>query len=128
MTHAEAMPLLEPVDTILGAGCEYTRPRGDAGDVSVMVNAGRIVRVDVSAGTVRTREGAKVGDSEATIRQLYPDARREPHEYTDGAYLVVMPLAPLDTIYRYVFETDGARVTQFRAGLHPEVGFVEGCV
>ena len=63
----------------------------------------------------------------ARIRDLYPTARRGPHKYTDGAYLVVLPFAPADTIHRYVFETDGSVVTLYRAGLYPPVEYVEGC-
>jgi hypothetical protein len=61
------------------------------------------------------------------VMELYPTARRTPHKYTDGAYLIVMPFAPADTLHRYVFETDGQRVTVYRAGLYPPVEYVESC-
>jgi hypothetical protein len=50
-----------------------------------------------------------------------------PHKYTGGHYLTVTPTAPGDSAYRMVFETDGRRVTQFRAGVRPAVEYVEGC-
>lgn len=82
---------------------------------------------------------------------------RRPHKYTDGRYLVVREhpdstkrhlvvreradsasvpqtatepgAAPPNSRrdFRLVFETDGARVTRFRAGLFPSVEYVEGC-
>jgi hypothetical protein len=61
------------------------------------------------------------------VMELYPTARRTPQKYTDGAYLIVMPFAPADTLHRYVFETDGQRVTVYRAGLYPPVEYVESC-
>ena len=125
----EALPFLaQPIDTIIGGGCEYARPVGGPADLSLMVEGGRVVRVDVMGGSTETAEGAKIGDTEERILELYPSARQGPHKYTSGSYLVVLPFAPHDTIHRYVFETDGARVTLYRAGLYPPVEYVEGCL
>jgi len=129
ITLAEALPLLkQPVDTVIGGGCEYARPAGGPGELSLMVEDDRLVRVDVTGGSTATAEGARIGDSERRIQELYPSARRMPHKYTDGAYLVVLQLAPADTIHRYVFETDGSAVTLYRAGVYPQVEYVEGCL
>lgn len=92
-----------------------------------MVENDRIVRADVVSGPARTAEGAAIGDTESRILALYPDLRRGPHKYTTGSYLVVLPYAPADALHRYVFETDGALVTRYRAGLFPPVEYVEGC-
>ena len=35
--------------------------------------------------------------------------------------------ATADSAYRLIFETDGQRVTEYRAGLLPAVEWVEGC-
>ena len=53
--------------------------------------------------------------------------RVEPHAYTgpEGHYLVY--LAPVVRMFAVVFETDGTRVTTYRAGRQPEVMYVEGC-
>lgn len=116
-----------PDTAALRGGCSYLRPASDPGTM-VMVNEGRVVRVDVDGATVRTVEGAGVGDTEARIRELYAGRVTEsPHKYTGGRYLTVTPRAPADSAFRLVFETDGAKVTRFRAGRLPEVEWVEGC-
>ncbi|HYJ79012.1 MAG TPA: hypothetical protein VEW03_05400, partial [Longimicrobiaceae bacterium] len=87
-----------------------------------------IVRVEATEPGPTTTLGAGIGDSEARVRQLYGGVRAEPHAYTDGRYLVVIPGAPADTLHRVVFETDSAGVVErFRGGLYPPVGYVEGC-
>jgi hypothetical protein len=89
----------------------------------VMLLDGKVVRVDVITAGIPTAAGARVGDTEQRVRDLYPDVRTEPHKYTDGHYLVVES----NPGRRLVFETDGARVTRYRAGAIPQVDWVEGC-
>ena len=65
--------------------------------------------------------------TEPEIKNLFPDQIEvEPHKYVDGGhYLVFVPGDPAD--HRVIFETDGAMVTSYRAGILPEVEWVEGC-
>ena len=56
-----------------------------------------------------------------------PAARVGPHKYTDGPYRVLPPAAAAGCAYRIVFETDGRRVSRYRAGTRPQVEYVEGC-
>ncbi len=53
--------------------------------------------------------------------------RDEPHHYEgpEGRYRIVE--LPGDSLHRIVFETDGRRVTSYRAGRRPAVDHVEGC-
>ena len=92
-------------------------------DLLVMLVDGVVARVDVIGPSVATEEGARVGDSEARIKELYSTARTEPHKYTDGHYLVVDTAANR----RFIFETDGMKVTRYRSGAVPAVDWVEGC-
>jgi hypothetical protein len=126
---AAATALGATPDTAAAAGgCSYLRPAADPAGVKVMVNEGRVARVEVDSGAVRTVEGAGIGDAEARVRELYAGRVTEtPHKYTSGRYLTVTPAAPADSAFRLVFETDGAKVTRFRAGRLPEVEWVEGC-
>jgi hypothetical protein len=120
--------LAAPADPALrSSGCGFVQPRGAPDGVTLMVENGRVVRADVTSGSAKTAEGAGIGDTEARILELYPGLRSGPHKYTPGSYLVVLPNAPADTLHRYVFETDGVRVTRFRAGVFPPVEYVEGC-
>lgn len=96
--------------------------------MAVRASAGpvRIERVDVDSAGVTTAEGVGVGDTEARVSSVYRDrVQVMPHKYTSGHYLVVP--SPTDTMFRIVFETDGERVTTFRAGRRPAVDFVERC-
>ena len=104
-------------------GCAYAKAPAAPG-LLIMLFAGKVVRFDVIEPILATPAGAKVGDSETRIQELYPGrVRVEPHKYTDGHYLVI-DSAPGR---RLVFETDGTRVTRYRAGVVPQVDWVEGC-
>jgi hypothetical protein len=107
--------------------CDHVAPPNAPAGVLLMTVAGRVARVEVRDSTVATTAGARVGDMEARINQLYPGrVQTTPHKYTDGRYLIVRG-AGADSVHRLVFETDGQRVTQYRAGRIPEVEWVEGC-
>lgn len=109
--------------------CDYVSLRNAHPDVLFMVIKGRITRVDIRSPSVTTDEGAAVGDSEARITDLYGNRLVvEKHHYDErGHYMVVGPALPADSLYRLVFETDGARVTRYRSGLLPAVKWIEGC-
>lgn len=108
--------------------CQYARSGRVPAGVWVMLEGLRIVRVEVDSGTIATAEGARIGDTEARIQQLYPGrVTSGPHKYTDGHYLTVRPAEPADTTHLIVFETDGSVVTRFRGGQKPQVEYVEGC-
>jgi hypothetical protein len=106
--------------------CEYLNPPGTP--VMLMFVSDTLVRVDVRDGSVTTAEGARVGDTEARIEELYAGrVTTTPHKYTGptGHYLTVsVPSLPANLL---VFETDGRRVTLYRVGRKPEVEWVEGC-
>lgn len=121
---AFTIPNASPDDAL----CSYATWTAQPPWTSVMVTDGVIARVEVDATSIRTAAGAGVGDSEARIDSLYPGrVRRMPHKYTDGRYLIVLATPPRDTMFRFVFETDGHRVTTMRAGRYPAVQWVEGC-
>jgi hypothetical protein len=108
--------------------CDYPRSARLPAGAMVMVQGQRVVRVEVDSGSLATAEGARIGDTEARIQQLYAGrVTTEPHKYTDGHYLVVRPAAASDTMNLLVFETDGRVVQRFRAGQKPQVRWVEGC-
>jgi hypothetical protein len=107
------------------SGCKYAvltkAPRG----LWVMLQDGRVARVEVRSGSIATSTGARIGDAESAIKTLYPGVAVTPHKYVAGGhYLTVMGSDPTN---RIVFETDGSKVTSFRSGRTPEVENVEGC-
>jgi len=109
------------------AACRYVLWRGAPPGVRVMAEGGRVVRVDVDSAGVRTAAGAGIGDTEERLQRLYPGrVAVAPHKYEDGHYLTVTP-NPADSSFAIVFETTGGKVTRYRAGLRPQVEYVEGC-
>ena len=109
-------------------GCGYLAWADGPPGVRVMVEGGRVARVDVDSGGVATALGARIGDAESRVQSLYAGrVAVTPHKYTDGHYLVVTPSAPGDSAYRLIFETAAGRVTRYRAGRRPAVEYVEGC-
>lgn len=107
-------------------GCQYVRISGGRAGVLLMVVDGRVARVDVLDQGVETREGARVGDAEGHIRELYPhDLEVRAHKYTSGNVLIVTPAE--GGPYRLVFETEQDEVRRYRSGVLPEVEWVEGC-
>ncbi|MCE2720800.1 MAG: hypothetical protein ACK5RY_21500 [Dolichospermum sp.] len=120
--------------------CYYLETEGELKGVSFMVTkddvksrlqyvtSDVIARIDIDNPKITTVSGAKIGDTEARIKSLYPgQIKVTPHEYTKGHYLTFIPKNKAEQNYRIVFETDGQRVTRYRAGKLPEVEYVEGC-
>lgn len=108
-------------------GCYYLEgPKG----LTFMVKGDRMARVDVDGPEFRTVSGAKVGDTEAQVKDFYANRLKiEPHKYHKGGnYLVFVPKDSKDQAYRMIFETNGTVVTKYRAGRLPEVELVEGCL
>ena len=108
------------------AACGYAQWRGGPPGVRVMVEGGRVVRVDVDSASIRTAAGAGIGDTEEQLERLYRGHTSvAPHKYEDGHYVTVTD--PADTSFAIVFETTGGKVARYRAGLRPQVEYVEGC-
>lgn len=120
-----------PATGVDGSSCTYAVWREAPSDVTVMIADGLVARVDVArASKVATSKGARIGDSEARILDLYKGRTAvTPHKYTDGHYITVTPPAASGEgrAYRLVFETDGKKVTRYRGGKQPHVEYVEGC-
>lgn len=111
--------------------CDFLAPRVAPRGTQFMVVSNRIARVDIAEPSpVLTVSGAGIGTTEDEIRRLYPGRiRTEPHPYTgpEGHELVFVPAEARDSVYALVFETDGERVIQYRAGRRPMVRWIEGC-
>lgn len=122
-----------PLDTNSRDLCQVVLPGALPRGVRFMIRrdsvgaAPQLERVDVDSVGVRTAEGVAVGDAESVVRRLYgARVRVTPHKYEPrGHYLTVD--ATGDTLHRIVFETNGRRVTRFRAGRRPAVDYVEAC-
>jgi hypothetical protein len=111
-----------------GGGCTYVQISGAPESLLFMISDGRVARADARANDVQTSQGAHVGSTVTQLDALYPDLIVRPHKYLDeGNNLIVMPHAPADTMRWMLFETRADTVIHIRAGMLPEVRWVEGC-
>lgn len=129
MTVSKASKALG-IPLVRGAGyegdCYYVSPKRGFKNVAFMMNGQQIARIDIDGKEYATDRGAKVGDTEAKIKRLYKGIYKvSPHKYIDHAHYIEVEMK--GGKYSIIFETDGKRVTRFRAGRFPEVGYVEGC-
>lgn len=113
------------------AECDFVFPAVGAGipfGVTVMVVKRKIARIDVDTGLVTTEDGAKIGDTEDRLKSIYGDElKAQPHKYIEGWHYMTVMGDSTSAGKAIVFETDGSKVTMFRAGRIPEVQWVEGC-
>lgn len=123
------------------SGCSYADWSDAPAGVYVMLEQGVVARIEVDSASVATSAGARVGDTEARIDSLYAGrVVRQVHKYTDGRYLVVRasqgargattdPATAAESPdgFALIFETDGERVTRYRAGRYPAVAYTGDC-
>lgn len=102
--------------------CDFVKTKSGPKGVAFMVEQRHISRVDVTSGSTATSAGARIGDTEERIKSLYSGIAVTPHKYTDGHYLTYSGSGG-----KIVFETDGSKVTKYRAGSGSSVDNVEGC-
>ena len=133
MTLAQLQAVLGPLGdtTKLNRQCDIVSAvdpfRLPAGVSITQVN-GRVARIDVENDSIATDKGIRVGDSEAKVKEAYGSGVIvEPHKYIDGHYLSIKSGTDSATAKGIVFETDGKKVTTFRAGYWDPVRWVEGC-
>jgi hypothetical protein len=130
LTEAVNMGLLNERPDMKPA-CDFVYPAVGTGipmDVGVMIVKGKVARIDIDTGSVATEEGVKIGDTENRVKSAYGDELGErPHKYIEGGHYLILKGDSASAGKEIVFETDGKRVTMFRAGRLPEVEWVEGC-
>lgn len=106
-------------------GCYYVEPKQRYKGVLFMVTNGTIARIDIKNKEYATDKGAKIGDTEAKIKQLYKGIEVFPQKYDEKKH--DMEVYSDDKQFLIIFETDGNRVTGFRVGKAEEAAYVEGC-
>ena len=109
--------------------CRYLVPEAPHADMGVafMVEGGRFVRIDITDPRIRAKGGGHIGMDKAALLALYPGAIVSGHHYDDDGAYVEVP-GPQGSEAAIIFETDGRGVvTVWRVGVHPQVGYVEGC-
>lgn len=95
-------------------------------DFAFMFEHGRFVRYDVGTTTRVAPGGGKVGMRAERIRALYPGATGQPHKYVPGGQYLRVEHADGKGVLVFDIGADG-RVGSWRAGVPPQVDYVEGC-
>ena len=112
-----------------GEPCYYLTPKWvrNSAEFAFMVEDDRFVRYSTGSANFTAPGGGKVGMTTAQIDALYAGRiERMPHKYTDGQYLRIKDSD--DAKRAVLFETNAAGVvTEWRAGVAPQVDYVEGC-
>jgi len=109
-------------------GCQYLNPAGVSppSHLAFMFEGGRFVRYDVGNDAEVAPGGGKRGMDDDEIRALYPGLTESPHKYVDGGRYLRVQAPDGDGVI--VFETDAAgKVSEWHAGLAPQVDYIEGC-
>lgn len=126
MSIAEATQALgNELDPPADPACSFVRSVRAPDGVAFMVVDGAVERIDVQSPEIATERGARIGDTEESVKAMYGDALQiQPQKYTEGHDLIV---TPSDTTYRLVLQTEDGKVVRMRGGRLPSVLWVEGC-
>ena len=112
-----------------GSNCYHLSPAGD-GDlagVAMMFEDGPFVRYSVVNDELAAPGGGKRGMTVEQIETLYPGRIRESaHKYVMGGHYLRIAQEGGEHVLLFETDADGI-VTEWRAGLPPQVDYVEGC-
>ncbi len=112
-----------------GEACFYLWPKWVRvpADFAFMFEGGRFVRYDVGTAKGTAPGGGKVGMTAGQIQALYAGhVEVQPHKYVVGGKVLRVTRADGDGVLVFEVEADG-KVTAWRAGVPPQVDYVEGC-
>ena len=130
MTPAEAARLMGTrlktlEDRPLDSSCDHLYAEKGFEGVSLMVQNGKITRLELSSSSVQTLSGIKIGDSTTRLKQVFGTRLEiEQHKYDDdGFYYFVWEQSKRHGVK---FEIGGGRVTEIYAG-DESIQYVEGC-
>jgi hypothetical protein len=103
---------------------------GNKSPLAFMIVDGKLARIDVLGGDFATDKGIKVGSAESAVTDAYGGGSPLPPRAFVGPpyrYLTASPKDEEDRGYKMVFESDGAKVVNYRVGKEPEVENRQGC-
>jgi hypothetical protein len=114
--------------------CGFAEVKGGPADLLFMVTRATttgpwiIARVDVvEASRIVTGAGIRIGAGEDEVKKAYgAPLKVEAHQYQEAGHYLVLDVDGAGGLM-LLFETDGAKVTQFRSGTEGAVRAPEGC-
>ncbi len=111
--------------------CHHLSPAGQStpAQLAFMFENDLFVRYSVESTEITAPGGGRVGMDQAAVEGLYGKRLKAmPHKYVEGGKVLVSPEDGGALPSQLIFELDAAgRVTSWRVGLAPQVGYVEGC-
>lgn len=114
-----------------GMDCHHLWPAGQAmpADLAFMFEGDAFVRYSAESAELAAPGGGRVGMDEAALQGLYGGRLvASPHKYIEGGKVLSSPEDGGGVPSRLVFELDAdGVVTEWRVGVEPQVGYVEGC-
>ncbi|TCP11075.1 hypothetical protein EV674_1491 [Simplicispira metamorpha] len=130
MTIAEAESLLKfKLNTFenkpLDSECDYVSASGRHEGLDYMIQQGKISRIEVSDHAIKTKSGAKVGDSTSKLKELFGSQLEiERHKYDDtGFYYYIWEIGKRHGVK---FEIAADKVRKIYVG-DESIDLVEGC-
>ena len=123
---------LEPAGAVADpAACHHLSPAGQStpAQLAFMFENDLFVRYSVESDGITAPGGGRVGMDEAALQGLYGKGLESmPHKYVEGGKVLMSREDAGSLPSQLAFELDAAgRVTSWRVGLAPQVGYVEGC-
>ena len=114
-----------------GSACHHLGPAGQAtpAQLAFMFENDLFVRYSAESSEITAPGGGRVGMDEAALQGLYGDRLAvAPHKYVKGGKMLMSAEDGGNLPSRLFFELDAdGRVTSWRVGLAPQIGYVEGC-
>lgn len=111
--------------------CHHLSPAGQEtpAQLAFMFEDDIFVRYSAESDQIAAPGGGRVGMDEAALAGLYGERLESmPHKYVEGGKVLISPEDAGTLPSQLVFELDAAgRVTSWRVGLAPQIGYVEGC-
>jgi hypothetical protein len=112
--------------SLTGKGCEFghliARPK-----VAMMFADGYVARIDIISPGISTDRGVSVGDTFGRVMKAYHTAKVTQNIYLRDAKDVEYGPSGPGGHYAVIFIVDRGRVSSYRSGRLPEVGYPEDC-
>lgn len=108
----------------LTPSCDYAKVADIPGVAFVFIH-GKLARIDVQTASIRSVQGLVIGDLQADVLRLLPNAKRRPLDHvSDGLSLVLEEDSAPNAMN---FQLEGGRLTRIIAGNKRVILYSEGC-
>jgi hypothetical protein len=104
--------------------CYYLQTRKGSYDRALMVNMGKIERVDIKDPTL-TLNGVGIATPLDDVEDAFDTTSRSPNKYLENAQDLRVDLG--DGVHAVFQEGTDGDVRAWRIGIEPAISFVEGC-